>query len=121
MVSLSYSLRSIIESDDLTGSFGGIPNFVEDSCQDLSRSIESNADGFIRHHLCRRIDSARAAVAKMVGAETDTCVFVPNVATGINTVLKNFDWKSGDVLVHSGFFIAINRDHRIETASDCYS
>ena len=47
------------------------------------------------------LDNTRARVAKLIGAETDEVVFVPNATHGVNTVLRNFEWHEGDVLIDS--------------------
>lgn len=99
------------------GSFGGVPAAIEEACQALSRNIEGNFDAFMRHQYFNRIDSARTAIARFIGAEVDTCVFVPNVATGIGTVLKNFEWKFGDVLVYSAYIVTVFRGHGVEFLS----
>nr|AUN37957.1 L-cysteine desulfhydrase 1 [Ganoderma lucidum] len=39
------------------------------------------------------------AVAKLIGAEADEVVLVPNATHALNTVLRNFEWRDGDVLV----------------------
>lgn len=35
-----------------------------------------------------------------LGANSDEVVFVPNPTTGFNTVLRNLDFKDGDVVLH---------------------
>lgn len=55
----------------------------------------------MRQKLLERVDSARELVAPMLGADPSTCVFVPNISTGVNTVLNNFQWTSSDVIVYS--------------------
>lgn len=41
----------------------------------------------------------RETVAKLIGAELDEVVFVPNATHALNTVLRNFEWREGDVIV----------------------
>ena len=43
----------------------------------------------------------RERVANLIGAGVDECVLVPNATHGVNTVLRNIDWKKGDVIVQS--------------------
>lgn len=52
----------------------------------------------------------RQLVADLVGAEQDEIVFVPNATSGINTVLRNFEWKEGDILF-GGAFVAGSMDY----------
>ena len=65
----------------------------------LSLSLESNPDLFIRRQLKPRIAEVRSRLAELIGAERDECVMVQNVASGINTVLRNFPWKGEDRLI----------------------
>lgn len=41
----------------------------------------------------------RQTVAKLIGAELDEVVLVPNATHALNTVLRNFEWREGDVIV----------------------
>jgi len=43
----------------------------------------------------------RERVANLIGAGVDECVLVPNTTHGVNTVLRNLDWKKGDVIIQS--------------------
>lgn len=43
----------------------------------------------------------RQGVAHLIGADVDECVLVPNATHGVNTVLRNIDWKKGDVIIKS--------------------
>ena len=38
-------------------------------------------------------------MAKLIGAETDEVVLVPNATHALNVVLRNFEWREGDVIV----------------------
>ena len=38
-------------------------------------------------------------VADLVGAAHDEIVFVPNTTHGLNTILRNIEWRTGDVLL----------------------
>ncbi|KAH9480077.1 Hercynylcysteine sulfoxide lyase [Psilocybe cubensis] len=96
------------------GSFGALPIPVQDGCFEITKEIERNPDVFMRQKLLERIDDARELVAPMLGADPSTCVFIPNISTGINTVLNNFQWTSSDVIVHTdsvfdSVLLSINR------------
>lgn len=42
----------------------------------------------------------RTRLAKFIGAgETDEVVLVPNASHGISTILRNFEWNEGDILI----------------------
>lgn len=45
--------------------------------------------------------NCRERVARLIGAHVDECVFVPNAIHGVNTVLRNIDWKKGDFILKS--------------------
>lgn len=46
------------------------------------------------------MDISREAVARVVNAPTEACVFVPNATTGVNTVLRNITYSPGDVIIY---------------------
>ncbi|KAF5319646.1 hypothetical protein D9619_008585 [Psilocybe cf. subviscida] len=82
------------------GSFGAISQPIQHSCEALTREIEKNPDAFIRMELFDRQTAARRAVAGLIGAgNPDTCVFISNVSTAMNTVLKSFKWSCEDYIV----------------------
>ena len=39
------------------------------------------------------------AVAKLIGADADEVVLVPNATHALNTVMRNFEWREGDVII----------------------
>ncbi|KAL8686211.1 MAG: hypothetical protein Q9218_007268, partial [Villophora microphyllina] len=82
------------------GSFGTYPKAVRNALhrwQDLS---ESRPDAFFRYHLGGYIDSARSAIARLLGVDSGECVFVSNATTGINTVLRSLVFEKGDAIVY---------------------
>ncbi|PPQ68536.1 hypothetical protein CVT25_005458 [Psilocybe cyanescens] len=96
------------------GSFGALPIPVQDGCLEITKEIERNPDVFMRQKLLERVDSARELVAPMLGADPNTCVFIPNISTGINTVLNNFQWSAQDTIVYTdsvfdSVLLSINR------------
>ncbi|KAG2065749.1 PLP-dependent transferase [Suillus decipiens] len=44
---------------------------------------------------------ARTRVAKLIGADTDECVLVNNTLHGINTIIRNFEWHEGDIIIET--------------------
>ena len=50
-----------------------------------------------------RLGVARGEVAKLIGAETDECVLVPNATSGVNIVLRNLLWEPCDTIVYSSW------------------
>ena len=61
--------------------------------------MESNPDKFIRINCINYLNRVRERVAKLIGAETDECVIVNNTSHGLATVLHNFTFNEGDILV----------------------
>lgn len=84
----------------LLGSFGATPIPVLDYCREMSLLCEQRPDLFYRFTYVPILARARERVAKLIGAETDEVVVVPNATHGINTVIYNLDWKEGDILVN---------------------
>ena len=56
--------------------------------------IESNPDLFHRMTYQKRLIGVREKLASFIGAKTDEIVLVSNASTGINTILRNFEWDS---------------------------
>ncbi|KAG6335668.1 hypothetical protein ID866_3426 [Astraeus odoratus] len=81
------------------GSFGSLPLPVRAACDKLTTEIEANPDKFLKLALARHMDSVRERVAKLIGADTDECVIVNNTSHGLSTVLRNFSFNKGDVLI----------------------
>jgi selenocysteine lyase/cysteine desulfurase len=78
-----------------------MPIPVSEACQAIVNEIEANPDRFIRLNYEARWIRCRERIADFIGAEVDECVLVPNATHGINTVLRNIDWKKGDVIIKS--------------------
>lgn len=71
------------------------------ACEKLSYEVEANPDRYMRITYTPLLNAVRARLAELVGAETDECVMVTNATHGVNTVLRNLEWKEGDVIVGS--------------------
>jgi len=81
------------------GSYGSTPLPVLFKCSELTMLAERNPDKFHRIEYMPMLKEARKRVAELIGAEHDEVVLVPNATHGINTVLRNFEWREGDVLI----------------------
>ncbi|KAF8134918.1 pyridoxal phosphate-dependent transferase [Boletus edulis] len=81
------------------GSYGSLPLPVRAFCDELTDEVESNPDNFIRIDCIHYWNRVRERVAKLIGVETDECVIVNNTSHGLATVLRNFIFKEGDILV----------------------
>ncbi|KAF7976970.1 hypothetical protein HWV62_5043 [Athelia sp. TMB] len=81
------------------GSYGSLSSPVREACDALSALIERNPDKFNRFTYQPLLAHVRARLAAFVGAHADEVVLVPNASHGLATVLRNFDWAAGDVLI----------------------
>lgn len=81
------------------GSYGSLPMPVRIACDKLSARVEANPDRFMRIDCIHHWIEARTRVAKLIGAETDECVLVNNTSHGVTTVLRNFEWNEGDIII----------------------
>ncbi|KAK0432660.1 hypothetical protein EV421DRAFT_1495608 [Armillaria borealis] len=82
----------------IEGSYGSLPRPVGAWCSALSDKIESNPDLFMRFTYQSMPIAVREKVASFIGV-SDEVVLVLNASHGVNTVLKNFIWEAGDVIV----------------------
>ncbi|KAK0452766.1 pyridoxal phosphate-dependent transferase [Desarmillaria tabescens] len=82
------------------GSYGSLPRPVSAWCGALSDKIERNPDLFMRLTYQPMLVAVREKVASFIGvSNVDEVVLVPNASHGVNTVLKNFIWEKGDVII----------------------
>jgi hercynylcysteine S-oxide lyase len=94
-----------------SGSYGSTPKIVMDAAQQLGRRIEANPDRFHLLEYKPLLVKTRQQISAMIGAQTDEVVLVSNVTLAINTVLRNFNWNEGDMIItcssfHPPFFSA---------------
>lgn len=88
-----------LTADAFTGSYGSLPLPVRAFCDELTDEVESNPDKFIRVNCINYMNRVRERVAKLIGAEMDECVIVNNTSHGLTTVLRNFTYNEGDILI----------------------
>ncbi|KAF7543726.1 hypothetical protein G7Z17_g10509 [Cylindrodendrum hubeiense] len=83
------------------GSFGTYPTAVRTKFREYQDASETRPDVFIRYEYPKLLDQSRDAVAKIINAPDNTCVFVPNATVGVNTVFRNLVWNpdGNDVIV----------------------
>lgn len=65
----------------------------------LSARAEERPDRFYRFDYVTLLAESRERVARLIGAETDEVVILQNATIAINTILHNFEWNEGDILV----------------------
>jgi hercynylcysteine S-oxide lyase len=78
------------------GSYGTTPKPVLEAGTELTLEIESNPDLFHRITYKKRLIGVREKLATLIGAKTDEVVLVSNASTGMNTILRNFEWEKED-------------------------
>ena len=81
------------------GSFGSCPRPVLDFQRTLRDRLERQPIQFLVRELEPQIDSARAELARFVGADPDNLVFVANATTGMNAVLRSLPLAPGDEIL----------------------
>ncbi len=81
------------------GNAGACPTDVLARQQALRDELEAEPVRFLARELPARLDAAREAVAEFLRAAPDGLAFVPNVTTGINTVLAGLRLEPGDELL----------------------
>ncbi|KAI0666932.1 PLP-dependent transferase [Trametes maxima] len=81
------------------GSWGTVPLPVLFAATRLGYEIERNPDKIYRQAFLPLIYKARESVAKLICAQTDEVVFAPNATHALNTVLRAFEWREGDLLI----------------------
>ncbi|KAJ7201375.1 PLP-dependent transferase [Mycena pura] len=81
------------------GSYGSLPRPVNEACRAMDAQAEANPDRWIRVTYLPLLTSVRNRIAALIGAKTEECVLVPNTSHGISTVLRNIDWRAGDIIV----------------------
>jgi isopenicillin-N epimerase len=81
------------------GSFGACPRPVLQAQTELRERMEQEPVRFFVRELPGMLDSAREALAGFLCAEPADLVFVPNVTTAVNSVLRSLDLGPGDELL----------------------
>ncbi|KAJ5129755.1 uncharacterized protein N7515_005794 [Penicillium bovifimosum] len=82
------------------GSFGAHPIPVKDAQRAFIDLADVRPDPYIRRDHAKYLDDARGAVAKILNANRDECVFVKNATTGVATVLYNLAFQPGEALIY---------------------
>jgi isopenicillin-N epimerase len=81
------------------GSFGACPAEVLQYQAALRAEMEAEPVRFLSRELDDRLDVARAALARFVGADPDDLAFVTNATSGVNAVLRSRVFAAGDELL----------------------
>ncbi|KAF2654894.1 PLP-dependent transferase [Lophiostoma macrostomum CBS 122681] len=82
------------------GSFGTHPRAIQSVWRGFQDELEARPDYFIRWTSPRLMDESRAAAAKLLKADVNTLVLVPNATMGVNTILRNLEFQPGDKILY---------------------
>jgi hercynylcysteine S-oxide lyase len=83
-----------------TGSYGTYPVEVGKVFREYQEQSEARPDTFVRfQYRTGLLDESREAIAAYLNIALETCQFVPNATTGVDTVLRNIVYEPGDVVI----------------------
>lgn len=101
---MQNNLKPQPEVDAILGSYGSLPLPVIEATEKLGREIEANPDKYLRFTYMPLLVTVRSRLATMINAAADECVLSTNATHAVSTILHNFAWEHGDVLVGGEFF-----------------
>jgi isopenicillin-N epimerase len=81
------------------GSYGVAPKEVMQAARAVMDGIEAFPDDFMRRTALPRFRAAAEEVARFVGGEAGSVVFVENATAGVNAVLNSLRLKAGDAIL----------------------
>ena len=81
------------------GSYGATPSAVLEHQSRLRERLEREPVQFLTRELESRLDDAREALARFIGADAEGLAFVPNATTAVNTILAGLALNPGDELL----------------------
>ena len=99
------------------GSYGACPRAVLERQRSLQLEMEREPVDFLSRELPGRLQSARSALARFVGADTADLVFVPNATTAVNAVLRSLEFAPGDEVLATSHTYAACRNALDDVAS----
>nr|POE76208.1 hercynylcysteine sulfoxide lyase [Quercus suber] len=90
----------VAEQHVKTGSYGTYPVTVRDALRHFQERTEARPDAFVRYeYRTQLLDASRRPIENLLHAAPETCVFVPNVTNGVETILRNLEYERGDVVL----------------------
>jgi isopenicillin-N epimerase len=81
------------------GSFGACPKPVLEAQSELRARLEREPVDFMAREWEPRMDEARTALARFVGADPEGLVFVSNATAGVNSVLRSLVFSAADEIL----------------------
>ncbi|EXJ95033.1 hypothetical protein A1O1_00151 [Capronia coronata CBS 617.96] len=82
------------------GSFGTYSLPVRNALRGYQKLAEAAPDKFLRYQYVDLLDKSRERVARLLNVPSDECVFVQNATSGVNTVLRNLQYKEKDCIIY---------------------
>lgn len=98
------------------GSFGACPKAILDLQTRFRQEMEAEPVQFLWRRYEERLEPARAALARFVGARPRDLVFVTNATTGINAVMRSIKLRVGDELLTTNHDYNACHNVLVETA-----
>lgn len=98
------------------GSFGACPQVILELQTRLRRELEAEPVQFLWRRYEERLEPARRALAKFIGADSRDIVFVTNATTGVNAVVRSLKLKRGDELLTTSLDYNACRNVLVEVA-----
>ncbi|MBI4638473.1 MAG: aminotransferase class V-fold PLP-dependent enzyme [Candidatus Rokubacteria bacterium] len=92
------------------GSFGACPTAVLRYQAELRAEMEAEPVRFLSRELFDRLDVARGALARFLGADPEDVAFVANATSGVNAVLRSLLLAPGDELLTTNHAYAACRN-----------
>ncbi|MCX7833259.1 MAG: aminotransferase class V-fold PLP-dependent enzyme [Ignavibacteria bacterium] len=81
------------------GSFGACPIPVLKKQLSLRKKLESELVRFFTREYEELYNNSKRVLADLVNCDYDDIVFVNNATTGVNTILKSYDFEPGDEIL----------------------
>jgi hypothetical protein len=81
------------------GSYGTYPRSVHAAKLGWQQLAEQRPDYFIRKKYVHQLNKCRGIAAKAIKANLSDCVFVMNVTTGVNEILRSLKWHAGETVL----------------------
>jgi isopenicillin-N epimerase len=81
------------------GSFGACPKPILKLQAELRAQMEAEPIQFLWRNYEERLQPARQALAKFIGAQSEDLVFITNATAGINAVVRSLNWRRGDEIL----------------------
>jgi isopenicillin-N epimerase len=81
------------------GSFGGTPIVVMEAQEKLRRRVEADTVEWFVESAGPLMEAARRRIARLVDADDEGLMLIPNATAGVSNVVRNLQLRSGDELL----------------------